>query len=530
MRTLSRFLIQSAFLLVMGNLYVSAAAPTVSERWVLRKIHFAGNKTFDNARLQAETPLKSSKTFTTEKIDFSVGRIAAFYRQNGYWDIAITTTVAKLGLGNQADIAFLIDEGPLYALGRVNIEGNRLIEDKVILRELKVVEYKPFSQTQFYQGHQRLFLTGYFDSIDLIYSTTTNHQVNVEVKVVERATRYLKGSVGYGAESKERFSLGAEDANFLGNGRRLELKGTMSGFVTNPSKYKTRRIELNFRQPYVFNSETEGLTSLSREWNNRDSYDSIATLWESSLGKRFSKDITARMRYRFEGTRLTRVTPEAVTDQGRFTSISALGPMFIYDNTNDPFLPMYGWRINSYYEKGLSFWAGDLDFHKSETKVGRFETFWKKWTAFAGLQFGLQRTDHTRDSMPIFERFTLGGANTVRGYGERDLGPTDVDGNPLGGDAYGVFNLEVRHPIYKLLHGVAFLDGGQLWDKEQGDGWPSIVIRKKDDLRYGAGGGIRLMTPVGAIRLEMGYKLNPPPGFSGFKDRTAIHFSIGEVF
>jgi len=170
-------------------------------------------------------------------------------------------------------------------------------------------------------------------------------------------------------------------------------------------------------------------------------------------------------------------------------------------------------------------------FHKLENRVGRFDTVFGKWTFFEGIQAGEIRPDSTsdRDIIPIYERYFLGGANTIRGYSERELGPRDTNGVPLGGDAFVVGNLEMWHPLYKLLYGVVFFDSGQLFSTDPGHVWPTIRMNGIDDFRYSTGFGLRLHSPVGAIRLEFGYKLNPQSS-TAFLDRTAIHFSIGEVF
>ena len=118
----------------------------------------------------------------------------------------------------------------------------------------------------------------------------------------------------------------------------------------------------------------------------------------------------------------------------------------------------------------------------------------------------------------------------MRGYEEQELGPKDPQGSPLGGNAFLVGNLEVRHGLYKKLFGVWFLDGGQLYPQLPGDAWPHIRASSLHDFAYGTGPGVRLNTPVGAVRLEVGYKLNPPDPGSPFLQRTSVHFSLGEVF
>ncbi len=111
---------------------------------------------------------------------------------------------------------------------------------------------------------------------------------------------------------------------------------------------------------------------------------------------------------------------------------------------------------------------------------------------------------------PITERYFLGGANTVRGYDERELGPKDRSNASIGGEGFLAFNLETRRPIYKALHAVVFLDAGQLYKTGPSDIWPHALLETWNDLQYAAGTGIRWHTPLGALRFESGYALTPP--------------------
>src|ERR1700733_2419337 len=104
-------------------------------------------------------------------------------------------------------------------------------------------------------------------------------------------------------------------------------------------------------QPHLFDSVYEGQTGISEEWDDREAHNDRTTAWKSSVGRRFGDHITASMRYRFQGTEITSIDPSASTPALPFTDVSAVGPTFTYDNTNDPFLPTVGWRISGLFEK-----------------------------------------------------------------------------------------------------------------------------------------------------------------------------------
>ena len=120
--------------------------------------------------------------------------------------------------------------------------------------------------------------------------------------------------------------------------------------------------------------------------------------------------------------------------------------------------------------------------------------------------------------LPIEDRFYAGGANSVRGYREQRVGPLDAQGDPLGGNALVVLNAEWRFPIWRVLGGVVFVDAGTVTSQVNQLAW--------DTFRVGTGGGLRLNTPVGPIRVDFGYALTPIPG----EGRFQAYFALGNPF
>ena len=121
-------------------------------------------------------------------------------------------------------------------------------------------------------------------------------------------------------------------------------------------------------------------------------------------------------------------------------------------------------------------------------------------------------------AIPIDERFFNGGADTVRSFGERDLGPHDNHGHPVGGEFFTVFNVEYTFPILGELQGAIFTDAGNLLPTSEDIGL--------NDMRYAIGAGLRYKLPVGPIRLDYGVNPDPRP----FEDFGAFHFSFGFAF
>jgi len=438
-------------------------------------------------------------------------------------DVRLSTAVVSVG--GERVVSVGIEEGVLYRVGTIGVEGNEMVTSEQILREFEFRGGDVFNPAQLEEGKKRLYGTGCFERVNPVM-TTSPGVVDLLVQVRERRQRFVKGGAGYGTETKERLSLGFEDQSFLGRAWRMEAQYTLSGFATQPEKFETRTVESSLINPFFLGTRWEGRLSLSRSFKFREAYDSSENEIRSGIERRLNSSLSLRFTQRWQGTRLSRVSPEAVTASEN--SVDAVGVSLRFDNTDEPFLPRQGWRAFGAVEEGLRIFSTDVGFHKMETRFGRFETLESGWTFFGGGQGGIlfPASGDKAEAIPIQERFFLGGGNSVRGYSERSLGPKDSNGNPLGGALYVVGNFEIRHPLYKKLFGVVFFDVGNLFDYSPGDRNPQGHI---SGLRESTGLGVRFHSPVGAIRLEGGYQLNPE-GSTRFRDRTAVHFSLGEVF
>ena len=128
--------------------------------------------------------------------------------------------------------------------------------------------------------------------------------------------------------------------------------------------------------------------------------------------------------------------------------------------------------------------------------------------------------------MPFAKRYFLGGSTSIRGWGRYQVSPLNVDGLPVGGRTMLDVSGEVRFPIRGKISGVLFADGGSVWPSD----WES----HPRDLRWAAGPGLRYQTPIGAVRVDLGFQLNRMSGLIINGNPEArhyrLHFSIGQSF
>jgi outer membrane protein assembly factor BamA len=171
--------------------------------------------------------------------------------------------------------------------------------------------------------------------------------------------------------------------------------------------------------------------------------------------------------------------------------------------------------------------GGDYDYYELTAELRHYRTFARAVVAGrARVGFLDPIGTDPASGVPFYKRYFLGGATNLRGWGRFDVAPLSGSGLPIGGFSFTDFSAEVRMPIWGNLSGVVFMDGGNVWSNT----WDVNL----NDLRYDVGPGLRYKTPIGPIRVDVGYQLNPIPGLlvNGEPEarRYRIHFSIGQAF
>jgi outer membrane protein assembly factor BamA len=189
----------------------------------------------------------------------------------------------------------------------------------------------------------------------------------------------------------------------------------------------------------------------------------------------------------------------------------------LVDRRDDPFNPARGWFVSSALELSRPSLGSDLSFLKNFAQYSQFFGLGRGMVLASAARLGLARTIEDEVLIPS-ERFFAGGANTVRGYRQDDLGPRSVFDDADGGEAMLVLNGELRFPIYRWLKGVGFVDVGNVY--------PKVRDLSFTDMQIGVGAGARFDTPFGLIRFDLGIPANRRP----FDPKWKIHFGLGHAF
>jgi len=465
--------------------------------------------------LPKELPVKRGEIFREAEYQQAEQVLRALFLENGYAHVK-TERGAEVDLDeHRVRIRYKVQPGPITAFGQTAIKGTDTVDPELVSRELVYQAGETYSQAKVIESRDKILALDLFGAVRVAPAETPGTPVVVpmEVEVTEKSHREIKLGLGYGTEDQFRTQLEWRHLNWLGGGRRLSVSAKYSSITTAGA--------INFVQPHFLSPRTQGIVNLGYDQEKEETYLRNVARFAPRLDHRFSSALTGFVGYRLEHNKLNEVAPATELALGDIRKKGILsGPAvgLVWNTADDPFNPKKGEVISLAVDQAGAIWGGEFSYYKITAEAKKYiDIGWK--TVFASrLKLGLGDAIGSDKNFPLFERFYAGGEKSVRGYGRRRLGPLARNDDPLGGLSLVEGSLELRRPIWKELNGAVFLDFGQV-SKRSFD----IPV---GDLQFSAGVGVSYATPVGPLRLDVGFPFKPPRG-----DRSwQIHFSIGAYF
>jgi outer membrane protein insertion porin family len=394
----------------------------------------------------------------------------------------------------KVDVTFKIDKGSLVYINVISIVGNTRTRDKVIRRELDVVEGDLYNRSNLSASYMKLNRLRYFEEINFQTEKGSREDLmDINVQVKEQPTGMFSIGAGYSAEDKAVIMTQVAQRNLFGRGQTLSLNAYVGARKTN--------YELSFTEPWLFDIPLWSkfdIWNMAREY---DSYDLDTQGFEVTLGYPLWERIIGYAGYKLTADNVKNVLDTAATSikeqEGHITS-SGMTLTLSRDTSNDAIFPSRGSKNKVSVEHTGTIFQGDTSFTKYLASSSWF--FPLPLDSAFGIRgrIGYAHGNEGKE-IPVYERFYLGGINSLRGL--REVGPKDPDTNDvIGGETMLNFNAEIVFPLIKDagLRGVVFYDTGNAWES-------GYYV---DDMRQTAGFGIRWYSPMGPLRLEWGHVLD----------------------
>lgn len=468
-------------------------------------LDFTGDLLFSQEEFRRHMRGKQGSVFRSTLFHGDVLTLTDIYHDRGYAFCDISPLTSIDDDTQTVNITLNITKGDEIYFNRINILGNTRTRDKVIRRELAFAEGDRFSASNINRSKKRLTNTTFFKETDFkIVKTDEPDKINLDLSVEEKPTGTISFGVGYSSVERVILTGNIAQENILGTGRRFYLSAALSAF--------TQQFNFTFLEPYVFDKNFAAGFSLFNYSRIMDTYDYKKQGGSISLIRPLTVDreLKGSVRYRLENTEVTNIDQSASTyikDQ-EGTKITSSVTFALSKNSIDDILnPRKGINAEVSLELAGGPFGGDNYFYRAMAFYGQYipANFWDS-TFFVKGTIGTIRP-YGGKKLPVYENFFVGGINTVRGFRFGEAGPRDSADDIVGGKNALYFNTEWIFPIYKPagLKGVLFYDAGAAFDDSKG-------FMLQDYMRASAGFGIRWFSPMGPIRLELGFNLFPKPG------------------
>ncbi len=498
---------------------------------------------------QTKKEIRESRDFirTTERHDFRQGRRYQLIRQPdvegafrerlenmGYaWpEIEIEADVDSIA--NRVDVVIRLTPNSKTFFTDFEIEGDLTVPERILIRQTDIREGDVYSRRQMQVAQRSIFNHHLFRFATItLPEQEKDSTLTALIRIREYPPRTIETSIGVGREEIVRGQVAWRHRNINGTGHRLGMNARAS--------FIEQRLGADYLVPYVYNSRGSNVTSAFGTHRLEPAFELFQVGFNTGLLYRPQRNRTASISYEFSANeeRARDATIEQIQPQLRYTISSiTLSGYYAEGFSRD----QRGWVVQPSAEFSGIFGEANFSFQKFNLDVRRFTPFSNSLTLAKRVNGGVIFYNQD-DTLPANIRYFTGGTNSVRGWNRQTLGPSiptfEEDGAfagyvPIGGRSTFSFNVELRQQLTQIIPNfgiAAFLDGGQVWES----------LSNLDDrpLQFGAGGGFRYQSPIGPVRVDIAYKLNPTnedlnifdgQNFGSNWNRIGIHFSIGQAF
>lgn len=514
------------------------------EQYYLGSVGVEGASIFTNQELLGLLKLKKidGLVYSPSIVDAWAVEIKDFYSSRGYLETMVFADKKSNLENRQIDVVFKIKESEKYYLESISIEGNTKTQQKVIIRELALKPGDVFDFKRMQSSEKRLKNSAFFDEVRLRpEATNIPGRKNLSVFVSESRTGSFSFGAGFGSVRSSQFFLEIKQSNFDINDWESGFQGAGQKFRARISIGRlTKQALLGFEEPWLFEQRIAfgtNLYSTESEYNSSD-YNEKRTGLELYIRRRLFELVEAKLSYKYEMVDIYDVpflgdlsTPDNIADVFQIAvgeqTVSKIGLTVLRDNRDSLLFTRSGNRTSIDTEfAGL---GGDIDYFKVDFRTAQFiPTFdtLKQSLSIIG-RFGTILALKDDNEAPFYDRFYLGGPETLRGYDYRDIGPLSTDGvdnlgavnysnETSGGHTYGLISTEYMFQVSDGFGLVAFYDGGFVNEEEKDFGF--------DDYADNFGVGARLLMMGSPLKLDYAIPSNKP---DHLPNSPQFHFSFG---
>jgi outer membrane protein insertion porin family len=498
------------------------------EPYMVSNIKLGGNLLDREAELKKLVSIKPGERFSAAKLQAITQAVVDKLGEYGYAFAQVNAQPDIDQAHHTVAITLQVNPGRRVYVRRVNIEGNTRTRDEVIRREMRQIESSWFDSSRLKLSKERVDRLGYFTNVEVTTAPVANvdDEVDVNVKVEEKPTGAITLGAGYDSSDKVVLSAGVSQDNVFGSGTTLAVN------VNTATTYRT--LSVTQTDPYFTIDGIKRITDAYYRttyplYNFSDtSFRIISAGADMKFGIPFTESDTVYFGLGFEQDRFNTdsSTPQSYLDYvaqfGRVVNNVPVTIGWSRDARDSALIPSKGYFLQANGELGTP--AGNTQYYKTDVQAQYYYTPARGFILGLNFQAGYGHGING-EAYPIFKNYYAGGIGSVRGYESGGLGPRDATtGDPIGGSKMVVGNIEMTFPLPgtgydRTLRVFTFVDGGNVW----GDEGNSVGA---NGLRYSYGAGLEWISPIGPLKLDLGFPIVRHAGDQYQK----FQFQIGTSF
>jgi outer membrane protein insertion porin family len=484
------------------------------EQFAVGGVDITGDLINPREEMMGNLKIKDEKFFSRKKVQEDILAMTDIYTEKGYAFPEILPLIKPDHEKMTVDITFNINKGQEVYFQEINITGNTRTRDKVIRRELKVYEQGKYNGKLLKRSVRNLHRLDFFEDVKVdTVKGMDETKMNLDLQVVEKSTGMISFGAGYSSVENLYGMISLTEKNLFGRAQSAEIKAEIGGVTT--------KFNISFTEPWLFDIPLSAGINLYNWQVEYDDYDKDGQGGSLSFGYPVFDYTRIYVTYAYDESVIENISYYAskeIKELAGNNITSSVTTALRYDSRDRIFNATEGAKhsISAEYA-GL---GGNIGFIKYMAETGLYQPLYKDLVLFLHGRTGYIH-ENADKTLPDYEKFYLGGINTVRGFGWQGIHCLDDEGYEIGGDKFVQGNIELNLPVIKGagLMAVVFFDTGEVYKSKE-----TIDLA---DLSESVGGGFRWYSPMGPMRIEYGYILDPK---EGQESGGRWEFSVGGMF
>src|SRR6059058_3471714 len=438
------------------------------QQYFFGSLSFSGQTVYDAETLRGQMLDLLQQPYTDARVADIPRRLQAYFKARGYYDVKVAATGApEEAVNGRVPVEITVAAGPVYHFDGVTVSGLTRLHPSFVTKRFTRLRGKTYSPDVLDERFRTLMQTGQFNLLQIKPVPVDGHLLRLDISAEEAKSKEFGFWVGFDTYEGALAGIQIGDRDLFGYGRPV----TATIEVTQ----RSYRGEILYQDPFFFDTDfvfTARVFALTFDY---DGYSKFELGGRAELSRKITKNDEAALIFSVRHVKITdsEIRPSFLLGPEDY-QVDTIGLTNTLDLRESPYVNPRGFLIGNTLDVASSALGSDIEFIRSTMRVGYYLPFGPKpltpgvvedqppgtllqrWFRQSSIAFGARTgVIHSLTNsgagegtaIPIDERFFNGGATTVRSFGERDLGPHDNHGHPVGGEFFTVFNVEYTFPI-----------------------------------------------------------------------------------